>query len=558
MQRREKLLLLLLVAAVLAWQGQGLVDFVVFAPLAERTEQIRTLDKKIKEQENQQSAIKASAAKLEQWKTTSLPPDPLDAQRLYQQWLTDLVQLAGLSRPKVTPGRRMPRGDVYEAVQVSVETEATLEQLCRFLYHFYRTDLLHQIVRMRLDSEENEGNPLLKVTLTAEGLALTGAPKRERLFPQTKLSTDVKSEATGITVEGNEGFPAAAPFRIRIGQEYLTVTGTSGRKWTVKRGADATAARSHQAEGIVELAPVSPAVKDRTLEDYRALISRSPFVKPGPPIQYKPTLAPIGDLAVVRGEPLKLTVKFSGYDPAKGKPVFRLNDDPPSGMHIDPESGELVWEPAESQPVGEYTVTISVSQTEQPEESLSQTVRLTLREPNTAPMLAATGDRTLYLGQTLAFAVVALDADVPENRLAFSLGEGAPEGAAINAETGEFSWTPAETVKPGEVQVTLVVTDDGSPKLTASETITIAVKDDDAQFTRLTGTFSKDGEWEAHLYDRSSDTMTDLKQGTKFTVADIEAVVQAIGRDFILLKIGDSTFRLKLGKDLRSIEAIDD
>ena len=203
-------------------------------------------------------------------------------------------------------------------------------------------------------------------------------------------------------------------------------------------------------------------------------------------------------------------------------------------------------------------MTISVSQTEQPEESLSQTVRLTLREPNTAPMLAATGDRTLYLGQTLAFTAVALDADVPENRLAFSLGEGAPEGATINAETGEFSWTPAETVKPGGFQVTLVVTDDGSPKLTASEAITIAVKDDEAQFTCLTGTFSEDGEWGAHLYDRSNDKRTDLKQGTRFTIADVEAVVQAIGRDFVLLKIGDSTFRLKLGKDLRSIEAIDD
>ena len=56
--------------------------------------------------------------------------------------------------------------------------------------------------------------------------------------------------------------------------------------------------------------------------------------------------------------------------------------------------------------------------------------------------------------------------------LTYSLAAGAPAGAAINPVTGVFTWTP--TV-PGVYDVTVVVTDDSLPPLTAEQTVELTV-----------------------------------------------------------------------------------
>ena len=56
--------------------------------------------------------------------------------------------------------------------------------------------------------------------------------------------------------------------------------------------------------------------------------------------------------------------------------------------------------------------------------------------------------------------------------LQFSLGEGAPEGASINAATGEFTWTPTEAQGPKAYLITVIVADG---KLTDSEELVVGV-----------------------------------------------------------------------------------
>jgi hypothetical protein len=53
---------------------------------------------------------------------------------------------------------------------------------------------------------------------------------------------------------------------------------------------------------------------------------------------------------------------------------------------------------------------------------------------------------------------------------------GLPSGASFNATTGVFSWTPGET-QQGSYVLTFIATDDGTPNLSASETITITVNE---------------------------------------------------------------------------------
>ena len=103
----------------------------------------------------------------------------------------------------------------------------------------------------------------------------------------------------------------------------------------------------------------------------------------------------------------------------------------------------------------------------------SETITVTVGEVNQAPVLGAIGDQSIDEGSTLSFTATATDDDTPANTLTFSLGAGAPAGASIDPETGEFTWTPGEDQGPGEYEITIIVTDDGTGTLSDSETITV-------------------------------------------------------------------------------------
>lgn len=97
-------------------------------------------------------------------------------------------------------------------------------------------------------------------------------------------------------------------------------------------------------------------------------------------------------------------------------------------------------------------------------------------QPNIAPVLGAVGNRSVNEHALLTFLVTATDPNAGQT-LAFSLDEGAPEGAAINSESGLFTWTPTEAQGPDAYGITIRVTDNGTPNLSDSETITITVNE---------------------------------------------------------------------------------
>ncbi|WP_171036587.1 malectin domain-containing carbohydrate-binding protein [Dyadobacter sediminis] len=89
---------------------------------------------------------------------------------------------------------------------------------------------------------------------------------------------------------------------------------------------------------------------------------------------------------------------------------------------------------------------------------------------NTAPVLAAIGNKTVTVGQAMSFTATATDANAGQSKT-FSLVN-SPSGAAINATTGVFTWTPSTT---GTYTFAVKVTDNGSPVLSDDETITVTV-----------------------------------------------------------------------------------
>lgn len=98
----------------------------------------------------------------------------------------------------------------------------------------------------------------------------------------------------------------------------------------------------------------------------------------------------------------------------------------------------------------------------------------TLTVGNSTPTLNPMGDVTINAGQTLSFTAVANDPDVPTQTLTFSLPT-APAGAGIDPGTGVFTWRPLVSQAGSVNPVTVQVSDNGSPVLSASQGFTVTV-----------------------------------------------------------------------------------
>ena len=95
--------------------------------------------------------------------------------------------------------------------------------------------------------------------------------------------------------------------------------------------------------------------------------------------------------------------------------------------------------------------------------------------PNTAPVLDAVTNKFVHYGQMLSFTASAIDADQPPQILTFTLDPGAPADASIGSTTGDFTWVTTNATVPSTNNITIRVTDDGTPPLSATSTFSVMV-----------------------------------------------------------------------------------
>lgn len=91
---------------------------------------------------------------------------------------------------------------------------------------------------------------------------------------------------------------------------------------------------------------------------------------------------------------------------------------------------------------------------------------------NQPPTLAAISNRTVNAGTMLTVTNSASDLD--GDSLTFSLGPGAAINSAINPTNGIFTWTPMQS-QAGTNHFSVIVTDNGSPPLSATQTFAVTV-----------------------------------------------------------------------------------
>ena len=93
---------------------------------------------------------------------------------------------------------------------------------------------------------------------------------------------------------------------------------------------------------------------------------------------------------------------------------------------------------------------------------------------NNAPSLAAVSNQTIVAGVALVVTNSASDANIPPQTLTFSLLT-APTNAAIGINSGVFTWRPIIAQSPSTQTVAVVVSDNGTPVMSATQNFTVTV-----------------------------------------------------------------------------------
>jgi uncharacterized repeat protein (TIGR01451 family) len=125
---------------------------------------------------------------------------------------------------------------------------------------------------------------------------------------------------------------------------------------------------------------------------------------------------------------------------------------------------------------GTATITLTVSDGLA---TASTAFSATFAPVNDAPVLAPISGFTLVEGGTVVFTNTAADVEAPPQGLTFSLS-GAPTNAAINPASGVFTWVTTEADGPGTNFISAIVTDNGSPSLSATQSFSVIVLETNA------------------------------------------------------------------------------
>jgi hypothetical protein len=144
----------------------------------------------------------------------------------------------------------------------------------------------------------------------------------------------------------------------------------------------------------------------------------------------------------------------------------------PSGAQIS-ASGIITWTPTEAQGPSTNAFTTVVTDDGVPPLSATNSFTVVVTEVNTPPVLPLQADRTIAEFTALVVTNTASDSDLPPNLLAYILLS-APSGGQIDGN-GVITWTALGKQGLGGSTFTTVVTDNGQPPLSATNSFTVTV-----------------------------------------------------------------------------------
>ena len=560
MQQREKILASLLGAVVLFWFGMPIFSSYFIQPIKDLEATRERLQKDSIAKIAQQTELAKRGKILADWKRTSLPPKPNDAARLYQEWLTEIALMSGFEQDEYTLETRQKKDETFYRIPVTIQAEATLQELAQFIERFESVDLLHRIKTCNVKSPRADGNPELEVTITAEGLAVQTAENRNELFPQVSISQALDKDATQVALDDDfSDFPEKAPFQVRIGDEFINVTEVNENQWTLQRGVAQTFASEHPEGATIELFPLVEET-EASQEQVQNLWSDSLFTKPAPYVDYQPRLASSSIPPAIRGEKYEQKLEVESWDPAFGDPRLTLLKSP-DGMDIDERTGIITWPVSATAEMGEEQLEVVVWGSASKEGGFAETLNLRVRDPNVPPKLESNDKLRFFLGRQTEVKLKSDDPDGDKSQLKYKLEDG-PEGMSIGESDGVIRWTPPESMEPQDLTIRVTITD--GDELPASTTVSLpaSVEEDSARFAFFVGSFTKTINEDqivkqAWIFDRATNQNTTISEGQSFKIADFEMTVAEIGPDFLKLRRDDGLYQLRFEQPLHQMVKID-
>ncbi|HPY29322.1 MAG TPA: CARDB domain-containing protein [Verrucomicrobiota bacterium] len=203
-------------------------------------------------------------------------------------------------------------------------------------------------------------------------------------------------------------------------------------------------------------------------------------------VNHPPVITPPSDQVIDEGTEFDLAPVVTDADLPADRLTFSLLSAPP-GLTINPVTGQMRWVTGEAHGPSTNSITWAVRDDGLPSKGATNTFTLVVREVNTPPVLAPLTNATVLEGRWLILTNTATDADLPPQRLTWSL-IGAPPGATIDPVSGVFRWRPSETQGGVTNAITVVVRDDGPGQLTATQTFLVTVVDVLSDFAVTVGT----------------------------------------------------------------------
>ncbi len=185
-----------------------------------------------------------------------------------------------------------------------------------------------------------------------------------------------------------------------------------------------------------------------------------------------PVLGAVPPQSLAEGETLRLNLDAT--DPDGDALTFTVLPGAPAGLTLNPANGQIVWPTGELQGPSTTQVRVAVTDNGVPSLAATQLVQIIISEVNSAPTLEPIADFTVLEGQAFTTVARGTDADSPAQALTYAL-RNSPASLTIDAATGALSWLPGEADGGTTNRVSVVVSDNFSPSLSATQTFTLIV-----------------------------------------------------------------------------------